>query len=225
MSLALLFDLDGTLVQTLDAIVHAMNAAMVEIGDSRAFTKEELRPFIGRPVQHQLEVLRGIQGGTADGFADRYYAHFMEIMEQGIRLYPGVQDTFPRLSGRRVGTMTTRRKNEARRMLELAGLLSHFTAVVGGDEVERPKPAPDLPRHSAQVLGVRPEDCVVVGDSPVDVLAGRGARAWTVAATYGYGDPRALAEAKPHAEIARFGDLPGVLEDLETRAGRRTSGA
>ncbi|OGS50340.1 MAG: hypothetical protein A3K65_08180 [Euryarchaeota archaeon RBG_16_68_12] len=55
-----------------------------------------------------------------------------------------------------------------------------------------------------------------MGDSPVDILAGRAAGAWTVAATYGYGSPASLWEAKPHAAIARFADLPAVLADLES---------
>ncbi len=224
MALALLLDLDGTLVQTLEAIESAMNAVMADLGDSRAFTAAELRPFIGTTVQHQLEVLRAMTGAVADDFADRYYAHFMAIVERGIRLFPGVRETFPRFADRRIGTMTTRRRDGARRMLELAGLLPYFAAVVGGDDVKRPKPAPDLPRHGAKALGVRPEDCVVVGDSPVDILAGRAAGAWTVAATYGYGDPRALMAANPDAPLPKFEDLPKVLRDLEAaRDGRRLS--
>jgi len=222
MGLALLFDLDGTLFETLSAIVIAMNEALAERGDPRPFTAGELRPFIGRPVQHQLEVLRGITGPPADAFADSYYGHFVSIVERDVRLVPGVSDTFPRLADRRIGTMTTRRRREARRMLELAGLLAYFTEVVGGDQVERPKPAPDLPRHSARALGVRPEECVVVGDSPVDILAGRAAGTWTVAAMYGYGEPSALREARPDAKVERFSDLPKVLRHMEHRERRPT---
>ncbi len=58
---------------------------------------------------------------------------------------------------------------------------------------------------------------VVVGDSPVDILAGRAAGAWTVAASYGYGTPSSLQEAKPHATIPAFAGLPAVLKDLEAR--------
>ena len=221
MTLALLLDLDGTLLRTLDAIERAMNAAMADIIDSRAFKAAELRPLIGTPVQHQLEVLRGITGSTADDFADRYYEYFMAIVERDIHLFPGVKETFPRLASRRIGTMTTRRRDGARRMLELAGLLPYFAAVVGGDEVEHPKPAPDLPRHCAKTLGVRPEECVVVGDSPVDILAGRAAGTWTVAAMYGYGEPRALREANPDAEIGAFTDLPRVLRHLGIQDRRR----
>lgn len=102
-------------------------------------------------------------------------------------------------------------------MLRVAGVDRYFRAIVGGDEVPRPKPSPDLPLHAARALRVPPSRAAVVGDSPVDILAGRAAGTWTVAATYGYGELPALREAGPNAEIARFPDLPDVLDDLESR--------
>lgn len=220
MALALLLDLDGTLLETLDAIVASMNAALAEVREP-PLTSGELRPLIGMPVERQLDLLRGMHGPVVDGITDSYYEHFLGFVEAGLPLYPGVSETLAALADRPIGTMTTRRRDGARRMLEVARLDGYFRAIVGGDEVPRPKPAPDLPRHGAKALGVRPEDCVVVGDAPVDILAGRAARTWTVAATYGYGDPRALREAKPHAEIARFADLPKALEELEAYRGER----
>ncbi len=220
MVLALLFDIDGTLMDTLDAIVSSMNAALAEFG-VRPLMKEEIRPLIGMPVARQMDLLRGMQGPVVDEITDRYYVHFMEHVERGLPLYPDVKETMPRLAGRPIGTMTTRRRYGAERMLAMSGIASFFQAIVGGDEVSRPKPYPDLPLHSAKTLGVRPEDCVVVGDSPVDILAGRSARMWTVAVSYGYGAPPALREAKPHAIVPRFSSLPEVLQDLEARASGR----
>ncbi len=216
MPLALLFDLDGTLIDTVDAIVASMNAALAEFG-VQPLAKEELRPMIGMPVARQMDQLRGMRGPVVDRITDRYYEFFMERVEKGLPLFPGVKETLPRLQ-RPISTMTTRRLQGARRMLEVMGIAPYFQAVVGGDEVSRPKPYPDLPLYSAKALGLPPERCVVVGDSPVDILAGRAARMWTVAALYGYGNPSAIREAKPHAEIRSFADLPAALEDLEARA-------
>ncbi|HYS71148.1 MAG TPA: HAD-IA family hydrolase, partial [Thermoplasmata archaeon] len=91
----------------------------------------------------------------------------------------------------------------------------YFRAVVGGDEVARPKPEPDLPRFAARALGVAPAECAVVGDAPVDVLAGNAAGARTIAAMYGYGRRVELLAANPDAVIERFADLPDVLARLE----------
>ena len=219
MVLALLFDLDGTLIDTLDAIVDSMNSAFVEFG-VRPLTKEEIRPMGGMPVARQMAQLRGMEGAVGDRITDRYYDAFMGRVEQGLPLFPGVPETLPRL-GRPMSTMTTRRLYGARRMLERAGIASSFQAIVGGDEVPRPKPVPDLPLYSAKALSVPPAQCVVVGDAPVDILAGHAAQMWTVAATYGYGHLPDVRAAKPHAEIARFADLPAAVEQLEARAASR----
>jgi HAD superfamily hydrolase (TIGR01509 family) len=217
MALALLFDIDGTLMDTFDAILASMNAALAEVG-VQALTRGELRPLIGMPVARQLDLLRGMQGPAVDGITDRYYVFFMEHVERGLPLYPGVKETLAALADRPISTMTTRRLEGARRMLEVSGIAPFFQAVVGGDEVSRPKPYPDLPLFSARALGVPPEQCVVVGDAPVDILAGRSARMWTVAASYGYGSSVGLHEAKPHATIERFADLPAVIEEFESQA-------
>lgn len=216
MPLAVLFDLDGTLMDTLGAIVESMNAAFAEF-DVRPLTAEEIRPLIGMPVARQMDQLRGMQGPPVDRITDRYYEFFMEHVEKGLPLFPGVRETLPTLR-RPLSTMTTRRLYGARRMLEVAGIAPCFQAVVGGDEVSRPKPFPDLPLYSAKALGIAPERCVVVGDSPVDILAGRAAHMGTVAAMYGYGNPSAIREAKPHAEIQRISELPAVLADLDARS-------
>ncbi len=216
MPLALLFDIDGTLMDTFDAILDSMNTALAEFAVP-PLTRDELRPLIGMPVQRQMDLLRGMHGPVVDQITDRYYEFFLEHVERGLPLYPGVRETLAQLAGRPISTMTTRRLQGARRMLEVSGIAPFFQAVVGGDEVSRPKPYPDLPLFSARALGVPPERCVVVGDAPVDILAGRSARMWTVAASYGYGSSAALHEAKPHATIARFADLPGVVADLESR--------
>lgn len=219
MPLALLLDIDGTLLDTLDAIMAATNGALAEVGPPPLRT-EELRPLIGIPIDRQMQMLRGIDAETAAGIGESYYRHFVEHVDRGVRPYPGVAETLARLADRPIGTMTTRRREVAERMLRKAGLDGHFRAITGGDEVPRPKPEPDLPRHAARALGVAPEACVVVGDAPVDILAGRAAGTWTVAATYGYGDLRELRDVHPHAEIAAFPELPHVLEQLEAH-GRR----
>jgi HAD superfamily hydrolase (TIGR01509 family) len=214
MVLVLLFDIDGTLLDTLDAIVASMNAALSELG-AGTLTKDELRPLIGMPVERQMDILRGMRGPIVGQITDRYYTHFMELVEGGLPLYDGVRETLPLLADHPIGTMTTRRKNGAQRMLEVAGIDSFFKAIVGGDEVSRPKPFPDLPLFSARTLGAAPESCVIIGDAPVDILAGRAARMWTIAATYGYGSRGALSDAKPHAMIDRFADLPAAIRDIE----------
>ena len=217
--LALLLDIDGTLVDTFDLILEAMNVAIAEAG-VEPLRAEDLRPLIGMPVEVQMKLLRDTVTPEAAAIADRYYREFHRLVDRGVRLYPGVRETLEALRDRRIATMSTRRRDEARHMLRVTGIDRYFRAIVGGDEVARPKPSPDLPLHAAKALRVPPSRAAVVGDSPVDVQAGRAAGTWTIAATYGYGDLRELQEAKPHAEIARFSDLPAVLGALEAGTSR-----
>lgn len=218
MQRGLLLDVDGTLFDTFEAILDAMNAALEERGED-PLQRAELRPLIGMPVRRQMALLRGMEGDGVDDLRDRYYRHFGARVEAGLPLYPGVRDTLERLRDRPLGTMTTRRTAVTRRMLEGAGLLDRFAAVVGGDAVSRPKPHPDLVLLAAERVGRTAEACVAVGDAAVDILAGRAAGAWTVAALYGYGDKGELKEARPHREIRRFRELPTVLEESEAEGG------
>ncbi len=197
-----------------------MNAALDEVGEP-PLELEELRPLIGMPVDRQMAILRRMEGPIVDEITDRYYRHFAEHAERGFGLYPGVKETLAALSDRPIGTMTTRRREVARVMLRAAGIDGYFKAIVGGDEVSRPKPRPDLVFHAARAIAMPLEQCVVVGDAAVDILAGKAAGAWTVAAIYGYGEIASLREATPDKEISEFSELPQVLDRLEARVGHQ----
>ncbi len=214
MALALLFDLDGTLFDTFEQILEAQNAAVAEAG-VRPLTREELRPLVGMPVSRQLKILRGMEGPPVAAITESYYRRFEAMVRRHVELYPGVKATFPTLKGRRIGTMSTRRRDVADLMLRVAGIRDYFTTVTGGDEVARAKPEPDLPWHAAKAIGAAPSETVVVGDAAVDILAGRAAGMRTLAVTYGYGDLAAIREARPHAEIPSFDRLPGVVAAFE----------
>ena len=215
--LALLFDLDGTLLDTFDQLLRAQNEALAMFGEP-PLAAEELRPLVGIPLAKQMEITRGMAGPRVAAINEEYYRRFRALVEEGVRVFPGVKETLVVMKSRPIGTMTTRRRDTADLMLRKAGIRSYFRSVVGGDEVERPKPEPDLPRFAAQALGLRPSDCAVVGDAAVDVLAGNAAGARTIAAAYGYGRRSDLLAAKPHAVIESFADLPMALAALEARA-------
>jgi len=212
--LALLLDVDGTLMDTFPDILGSMNQALVELGEP-PLKAEELRPLIGIHVVRQMELLRKMPEDRAREVNERYYGYFRRIVEDHVTLFPDVRETLEALEGHAIGTFTTRRKEVARIMLRTAGIDGRFTAIVGGDEVTRQKPHPDLALHVARTLGVDPSECVVVGDAPVDIEAGNAAGMTTVAATYGYGPPEALQAAGPTAPLDRFGRLPALLAALE----------
>lgn len=214
---ALLFDIDGTLVDTFDAILTSMNIAMEEVG-AEPLRREELRPLIGRTVASQLAILRGMSGRVVDTVHEAYYRHFADLVRTGARLYPGVREALEVLRGYTMGTITTRRSSVAQLMLQVCQIDKFFTTIVGGDEVTRPKPHPDLVQRSCDSLGVSPREAVAVGDSPVDILAAMAAGARTVAVLYGYGDRGEIEGARPEETIDDIRDLPAAVERLVGRA-------
>jgi HAD superfamily hydrolase (TIGR01509 family) len=110
-------------------------------------------------------------------------------------VYPGVKEGLARLGGRK-STATTKGTPTTRTVLELFGLLPHFDHVQGTDGFPA-KPAPDVILASLAVLGAKPEECLMVGDSPADMEAGRRAGVKTCAVRYGYGDKEAMARWEP----------------------------
>ncbi len=212
---ALLFDIDGTLIDSFDAILAAMNVAMEEVG-ADPLAAEELRPLIGTTVGSQLATLRGMSGSVVETIHDGYYREFADLVREGVTLYPGVKETLENLERYSLGTITTRRKHVASLMLQAGQIAEYFTTVVGGDEVSRPKPHPDLVLKSCESLGVSPREAAAVGDSPVDMLAGRAAGTRTIAVLYGYGNRREIGEVGPDGAVEAFDEIPATLKRIET---------
>jgi HAD superfamily hydrolase (TIGR01509 family) len=131
-------------------------------------------------------------------------------------LYPGVRETLALLPGRK-STATTKGTPMTRLILEMFGLLPFFDHVQGTDGFPC-KPAPDVIFRSLQVLGARPEACLMVGDSIPDMEAGRRAGVKICAVRYGYGDPVRLAQLEPDYAIDSFVELlpPAAAEDRST---------
>ena len=110
-------------------------------------------------------------------------------------MYPGVPEALAALAGHK-STATTKGTPTTRAVLEQFGLIQYFDHVQGTDGFPY-KPAPDVILTALAALGARPEDCLMVGDSPADMEAGRRAGVKTCAVRYGYGKPEDLARFTP----------------------------
>lgn len=207
-----LFDLDGTLADTIDLIVQAGQHACREVlGWTPA--REELLLGLGRPLhlhlgeytksQEQLDVLiasyRGYQG-----------VHHDELT----RPYDGVNDVVRWLhaEGRTLGVVTSKIEPLARRGLRLLGIEEYFPLVVGLESTTRHKPEPEPVLFAMERLGALRHDTVYVGDSPFDLRSAKGAGVASVAVTWGAFDEAALAEQEPTHIARSAGDLRAVLQ-------------
>jgi phosphoglycolate phosphatase len=198
-----LFDVDGTLMDSArdicGAIQHVLHARGRE-GIEDAF----LRRYIGR---HLLDLFVDLEFERAhiDAMIDDYRAVYRERRHASTSVYPGVAEMLARLGGRK-STATTKGTPTTRAVLEQFGLISHFDHVQGTDGFPA-KPEPDVLWKSIDLFGARVEDCLLVGDSPADMEAGRRAGVKTCAVRYGYGDPAELAKWEPDFWIDRPEDL------------------
>lgn len=205
------FDLDGTLVDTVDLIVASYQHAFRQVL-GREVPRTSITGWIGRPL---IEAMRHESPEHADELYDIYTRWNREHTEELIRTYPGATHLLTELvaAGAQVAVATSKRREPATLALELAGLagLVEVRAALEDTATHKPDPAPI--RHALEALGVPadPATVVYVGDAVVDVQAGKAAGASAVAVTWGAGAPQELAAAQPTAVVADTAELLDLL--------------
>ncbi|MET8309389.1 MULTISPECIES: HAD family hydrolase [unclassified Micromonospora] len=203
---AIVFDMDGTLIASHAAVPAAYRAAILA-GGGRQHTDEEI--IAGYPLGAPSALLTALLGRPAtETDVERYHAELAAVAEQ-VASYDGVPELLAGLAGPApLGLFTGASHRAARILLERVGLAGHFRVIIGGDEVTRPKPAPDGVVLACRRLGVAPQRSAYVGDSPLDLRAARDAGALAVAARWGHQyDPHAPADLT----VAHPRDLRALL--------------
>lgn len=209
---AILFDLDGTLVDTAADVAAALDRLLVELGHA-PLGQAAARGLIGGGARALVE--RGLRqvGDGRPHDLDRLTARWLDLYESAIaatsKPYPGVAATLGRLAeaGALLAVCTNKADHATRVLLDALGLSRHFAAVVGGD-VPRRKPDPAHPRAVLDRLGVSAAEAVLVGDSDNDLQAARAAGLGFVAVTYGYGPLAVEARAR---SVDDFGAIAPLL--------------
>ena len=202
-----LFDIDGTLLDSAPDICGAQSVVLAAAGFP-AVPFEFLRSYIGLELRALFaSLMPGISDEELAKLSDEYSANYRGRRHAGTRPYPGVREALAALTGRK-STATTKSTAGTKLVLEHFGLLRHFDHVQGSDGI-RCKPAPDVVNAAIAGLGARPEDCLLIGDSPADMEAGRSAGVKICAVTYGYGDPAELAKWRPDYQVSDLRELVG----------------
>jgi len=207
----IVFDLDGTLADTLPDLTAAANFACRRL----------------RLPEHSLKAIRGMIGGgerkliqrlVGPAHQDRveeclqlYLDHYTRHNGELTRVYPEVVGTLERLQGKRLAVLSNKLWRLTQQTLDAMGIARFFVAIRGGGANLPLKPAPDQLQALTADMGVGPSRTLMVGDKTADIQAGRGAGAFTAAVTYGYGDLDALTAAAPDFLLARFSQLLDIL--------------
>jgi phosphoglycolate phosphatase len=192
-----IFDLDGTLFDSLEDLTTATNHMLQACGRP-VITSSEVRLLVGQGAGRLVE--RALGGASSDEIT-RGLRHFLDYNEAHIaertRLYPGVEETLALLAAQQTPLTVVSNKNVAlcRRLLDLFGIGTYFSAVLGADSLPQRKPSPEPLLKLLRDFNVSPGEGMIIGDSINDIEAGKGAGVVTVGCTYGYGEPVELADA------------------------------
>jgi phosphoglycolate phosphatase len=208
---ALIFDLDGTLIDSKQDLIHSVNAMLRELG-RRKLPEETISSYIGHGAP-QL-VARALGDGCTEEEQQRALEFFLRYYEthkmDTTCAYPGVGETLEKLAGMPMAVLTNKPVRISVRILDAMGLTKYFRAIYGGNSFETKKPDPLGAKTILRELGVEPQEALLVGDSEVDVQTARNAGILAAAVVYGFGvHDRVAYPADIYLE--RFADLATLL--------------
>lgn len=217
---AILFDLDGTLVDSLPALVRSINAILREDG-RRDLSHAEVRAMVGDGIKVLVARAYAATGDAADSderlraLTARFAAHYEADPTAGCALFPHTAEVLAGLAGMgyRLGVVTNKPYTPAISLLRDFTLLPLLDIVVGGDTTPHLKPHPEPFLHAADRLELSPERVVVVGDSINDVDGAHRAGMRAIALSYGY-TRIPPSEFGAEALIDGLSELPGALAAL-----------
>jgi phosphoglycolate phosphatase len=206
---ALIFDLDGTLIDSKRDLIHSVNAMLLNMGREK-LNEETISGYIGHGAP--LLVSRALGGNAPEEEMRRALQFFLAYYEEHkldtTCAYPGVAETMAELSRKQLpmAVLTNKPVRISVRILEALGLATHFRAIYGGNSFETKKPDPSGANKILSEFGAAPNAAMVVGDSEVDVQTARNAGTVAVAVNYGFGvHDRAQYPADIYLE--KIGDL------------------
>jgi phosphoglycolate phosphatase len=208
---ALIFDLDGTLIDSKLDLIHSVNAMLREM-KRQQLAAETISGYIGHGAP-QL-VARALGAGATEGELKNALQFFLGYYEEhkmdNTSAYPGVADTLAQLSHLPMAVLTNKPARISVRILNSLGLEKYFRAIYGGNSFESKKPNPFGANKILQEFGIVAREALLVGDSEVDVQTARNAGMPTAAVNYGFGvHDRATHPADIYLD--RFADLAGLV--------------
>ena len=212
----LVFDLDGTLVSSMEDLAAALNVVLTEAG-YRALPPDAVRTMVGSGARVLLE--RGLTANNASWTEDsmaamheRFLAYYEAHVADRTLPFPGVLDALAQLraKGWRLAVCTNKAERLTLPLLDALDMTSHFDAIVGGDTFDRPKPDAKPVLGAIERAGGKVAGSVMIGDSVTDINAARAAGIPVIAVDFGY-TPVPVTELSPDVVISHFDDLHTAL--------------
>ncbi len=218
---AFVFDLDGTLVDSVPDLTWALNAALKEMQLAQ-MAQAQVRSWVGNGSVKlvQRAVLHLLGEGVADSvnmdLHDGFLKHYKTAVCQHSCLYPGVMALLTQLQQRNYPMVLVTNKPFAfvPPLLKALGIEHFFSLMLGGDSLEEKKPSPQPLLHAAKHLSQSPQDCLMVGDSLSDFKSARAANMPILLLEQGYNQGVNLPDLKPDYLLADINQLLGLIKPI-----------
>jgi phosphoglycolate phosphatase len=212
----LVFDLDGTLIDSRLDLIHSVNAMLRHLGRPE-LSGDVVASYVGDGAP--MLVRRALNDPGDESLLARGLEYFLDYYREHkldhTHLYDGVTEALVSIrqsqngTPRQMAVLTNKPVNASRAIVEALGLGKFFTSVYGGNSFPTKKPDPQGLLTILKETNSAPEDSLMIGDSSIDIVTGRNARLWTCGVTYGFA-PHTLSDAKPDAVV----DTPQELAQM-----------
>jgi HAD superfamily hydrolase (TIGR01509 family) len=209
----ILFDLDGTIVDSKEAYQEALETAFES--DGQVITDAKTVTEIPKRLEQNLPIRDLLKGINERKFLKTYLGTYYRVTFEKAKPIPRIAETLEKLSKKAKLALITMRyvpRENVIRELEKFGLAKHFQYIITALDTENPKPSPEALIKCAMQLDVEMRDCVVVGDSVADIRAGKNAGAKTVGVLSGIFSRTELEKEKPDLILENVNQLPGFIE-------------
>jgi phosphoglycolate phosphatase len=212
-----IFDLDGTLIDSRLDLVHSVNAALRHIGRPE-LPDDVIASYVGDGAP--ILIQRALGGEAVDEALVRkglefFLSYYREHKLDHTTVYPGIAEALAAIQNsangvpRKMAVLSNKPVNPSRAIIEELGLGPFFSHVYGGNSFPSKKPDPEGVRKLLAESGAGPEQAAIVGDSHVDIETGRNAGLWTVGVSYGFA-PHTLKDVEPDIDV----DTPRELAEV-----------
>ena len=207
----IIYDSDGTLVDTLFDIADSVNLSLVDLGLPQ-LPRKTIRKYIGKGVERLMtQALEGSCFTDIPRAVALFKKHYSENLVKHTDFYPYGREILEHFRNKKQAICSNKPEIFVRKILESLDGLQHFQAIIGGDSVKTKKPHPEGLDLILKKLKVSPDEAVLIGDSPVDIETGKRAGVYTCVVNYGLGLPEEIAAASPDCSVDCLSKLKGMF--------------
>ena len=174
---AVIFDIDGTLIDSLDVIAESLVEAAKEMGYN--IESKDVKKLIGIPGKELVKQLLKISNSQQiKEVLEKWEKNQRKVYAKRVKLYPKVKETLEYLKNRgfKLAAATSLTSDKAKEILRMFSIEKYFDTCVAADDVKEGKPSPDVFLEAVRRLDVKNEECIVVGDTEYDILAAKAAK-------------------------------------------------